>query len=482
MRLGSVARRAAALALLGIGGMLLAAESRASTSDVDPERPRTVHVRVLRPDGKPAVDAHVVVTSWDKEHGSDAAITDAEGRARVELLSPRLVRAWLGDGSADGTAALVSSRSRAGRSATDALVVRLGPAVTVHGRVETQAGEPIGGATCTLRWSVAGSGIDLATAWDVTTADDGTFRSHPLPPPDGERGPWMATAARGFVRDVESLELGHDFDAPIIVRLDAGFRVTGRCMDTSGKPVVGAQAYSWETRGGESDAEGRFVIDGVMASGDRLLLVSPKLAPRVIDGLEGPVDVDVGDIVLQPGRTLRGRFVDAAGKPIVDGGILVEPESQANWNRQTRTDKRGRFVLVGLPDEDLELQAKTPYGKGLGRTVCVHGIRANEAELRVSLPRGLHVRFRFLLATDRTPVGIKEGMVRFTEPSGTTYVRGRGWSSQHRTEYAVGLDRAGRYCARVELVGYEPIEIDAFNVFEDRDTEVEVLVTPVSPR
>jgi protocatechuate 3,4-dioxygenase beta subunit len=109
-------------------------------------------------------------------------------------------------------------------------------------------------------------------------------------------------------------------------------------------------AYVWrrDPDGGASGG-GEKIVDGVMRfvgfEGTEILDIRVDGYVRVIrtvDGAPGK-DVDLGPVVLDPGLTIAGRVVDAAGGPVAAAEVSYEGYTSAT------TDEDGRFSLPHLP-------------------------------------------------------------------------------------------------------------------------------------
>jgi len=115
------------------------------------------------------------------------------------------------------------------------------------------------------------------------------------------------------------------------VKLTAGGALSGLVVDPQGKPVVGAKVipfsmarnrlpwplerFQGELGAAVTDANGRFVLPHLAPGDERLKVVYPQLAPRVVDGLkvvEGK-ETDIGSVSLATGGTVEGTVYDSEG-------------------------------------------------------------------------------------------------------------------------------------------------------------------------
>lgn len=199
-------------------------------------------------------------------------------------------------------------------------------------------------------------------------------------------GVWQVSTDRGQSQKVELVpgESGH-----IEFRLPAGFLVSGRVVDPSGRPVAGAQLWLTTNRGdalsgrqvGQSDAQGGF----------RILAVPPQQSVGAFASGYGPSDlVDLEqcqavdgqvDVLLQlatGGAQLFGRVLARDGSPIAGAELAWGHPSRHAYMRQdgsqieawgprlTRSNPDGCYALNGLPAETNQLNLRAA-GFGLQR-------------------------------------------------------------------------------------------------------------------
>lgn len=204
------------------------------------------------------------------------------------------------------------------------------------------------------------------------------------------------------------------------IRLTAGGQVTGRVLDHDGKPpqrasvflVQGAEAgdpaledlrrtraegFGHVTSGGtlygETDAEGRYTIEGVPPASvsvvcrarDRYVAYTPPIEVRLGEGTQAP------DLVLEPVRdenTIRGVVLDELGEPL--GGAMIsafENRGARNIDPQAmggsaRVD--GSFELVVPLNQRFTLQADHPVRRGM--FVLAHDVDSGSQGLTLRFP------------------------------------------------------------------------------------------------
>lgn len=121
--------------------------------------------------------------------------------------------------------------------------------------------------------------------------------------------------------------------------LERGDTVTGRVVDAAGTPLegilVGCVDFAKEARGQVGDAgglvetgpDGRFRRAGLLHdTAHALVFLGAGLARTLLDVGPRPGDaglVDVGDVVLRPGRRIEGRVLDADGRPLVGAAVRL---------------------------------------------------------------------------------------------------------------------------------------------------------------
>jgi hypothetical protein len=141
----------------------------------------------------------------------------------------------------------------------------------------------------------------------------------------------LVVTADGYMpRSVE----GVPADLPAEIRLPRGLRLTGRLVDATGRAVVGASvtAEAWlpgsapvlQRQAAESDRAGQWSILAMPRTDAVMLTVEaaghPPLRQRV-DLSAG--DIDLGDLVLEPGYRASLRVVDEDGVPVASASLSV---------------------------------------------------------------------------------------------------------------------------------------------------------------
>jgi hypothetical protein len=264
--------------------------------------------------------------------------------------------------SGPGIAAGMKALSVAGKPA-DAGTLGLTPGFAVEGAVRDDLGVPVRGARVLLQESASFDDREAFLA-EAVAGDDGGFGVPGVP---AERPVLWVVRAAGHME--AKGRLGGETRLEVV--LERAQRVDGRVIDADGAPVRGAAVtvrYVRERssrnhgRPIETDEDGAFAFHREMpdrtavevkAEGFRTL--KRELEPLAEAGW--PKETSLGDLMLDPGRSLRGRTVDGATGAAVggvdvkttvarkEGSVVVLDEQRAT------TDAEGRFELSGLPPE-----------------------------------------------------------------------------------------------------------------------------------
>lgn len=259
---------------------------------------------------------------------------------------------------------------------------------------DKDTGKTIEGVTVTVRRSILKPGGDNRVLQETKHTTDAAGKySFSIPPEQvAERSlyieldvehPDYATQAGfgyalGMIRKNEKMG-GRPFFENVEMR--PGKPVTGRVQTPDGKPAAGVEvlAYSVTSKAKNIGMEyGSFFKTKTNEKGEfRAVMTTPgravfwllpsDAAPelhRVPDDKRG----DVGLFVLQKGTSVKGRVLDAQGKPVVGIYINAEHETDPNnnpleglmvadsLNRSAVTDADGNFTFAPLPTGSYRVQ------------------------------------------------------------------------------------------------------------------------------
>jgi hypothetical protein len=258
----------------------------------------------------------------------------------------------------------------------------------LHGRVHDPKGAPIAGARL------------MVNVWSETAVTSDAEGRYELRVP--EPGYPLVVSAPGYAsRLVEGYmpasEMRHQFD----VELVPGAQIVGRVVDGQGQPVQAAKVRaSGGMTGVDSDADGRFVVDGVTA-GERHSVTAKKAGFQTGEefALVGGEPVT---IVLQPGLTVGVRVVGVDAAPIAGAVVNLVPNPMSGWTRLGITSADGRFAVQDLPGQPIELVV-TRFGHITARQTV--DARQQSGELVITLAKGHSIRGQVTDHTGRPAAG-----------------------------------------------------------------------------
>jgi RNA polymerase sigma factor (sigma-70 family) len=329
---------------------------------------RTVFFRVVDRSTKQLL-AGVTLSTWIDGKVVREQVTDASGRlviplpqvkfdhltvtARKEGLAPMKVHLW--------------------RSAVPALEVprsftlTMDRATSVGGIVRDEDGHPIEGVSVTPYVTGpadrAPESLDLG---DAVARTDPEGRWHiDVIPVNFDLGRLRFRCAHPEFLGQGETSIIQPIPTPAQLRsqsgetvLYRGISVTGRIMNSQGRPIAGASVRLGDrfwNPATKTDADGRFRFRNAAAAETFLTAQAAGHTPearsvRVRDGL-APIEFRLG-----PGRTIRGRVVDPQGRPLAKSFVTVSRwDGPRTLDRIPLTDEKGRFVWDGAPSARFSL-------------------------------------------------------------------------------------------------------------------------------
>jgi RNA polymerase sigma factor (sigma-70 family) len=381
--------------------------SAAKAPGARPENPQpagTLRVVVLDPQGKPLPNAVVHSSIWTNEEGFQANHdyqTDAAGAALVELpKSYYIVRLWV---KKKPFASLFANWDQnelaSGRKLPAEHTFRLEQAVAAGGRIVDEQGKPIVGARIqvTLEGDPRPVHSDGRTRYDIWLAErsdpaktdtDGRWRIDNFP--DHPHARLSLTVSHpDYVSDRD----GHDAQkaagvttamlrkGTATLTLRRGIIVRGRVTDPAGKPikdalvVQGDDPYdAWLPSKFATDGDGRFRLPALAPGQTTLTVIAPDWAPQ-LRRIQLEASLPPQDFRMAPGKPIRLRIVDAAGKPVRRAYVSIlgwrgskSLQSAHNPNHpgvpDTRIPRRanadGVLEWTSAPDDPVKLRVSSP--------------------------------------------------------------------------------------------------------------------------
>jgi RNA polymerase sigma factor (sigma-70 family) len=328
-------------------------KERAATPEPQskPAAARTLRITVLDPQGKPLAGADIHAGVWTDEKGFKANRdykTDAAGVAVVELpKSFTILRLWA---SKKPFVTLFANWERgevASGKVPGQYTFRLESPVSAGGRVVDEGGKPIAGAQVevslldNLKPAQSDSRVRynnwLAERSEPAITDaEGRWHIDNVPNhPSVELYLLVTHPDYVTVEDWWQLRKANDLTTAkllqrtAVVKLKRGVIVRGQVTDPAGKPIPQAIVVAGDDPYGThmpskfaTDAEGRYRLPALPPGLTTLTAMAPGCAPQM-----RKVDVRAGlppqDFHLRPGKTIRLRVVDAAGKPVPGASVYL---------------------------------------------------------------------------------------------------------------------------------------------------------------
>lgn len=330
---------------------------------------------VLDGDGQPVFGARLALLRsaegtfdvFDAPFPDGTVRSDSRGRFALRAAPGHLAVVASRVGAASIALRLVPVTVTA--AGTARVVVRFDGTASIRGRAIDETGRPVAMVRVTAipeRTGPAARGdAIIVRAW---TAEDGTFLL------DGLVTGAHRLLARGRGHNcVEACEYGRGMrvgtgPSPVNVPLTPTGSVSGRVVHRDGEgrlvPVQAFEIYSpafGTVRVGPED-EGRFDVDVPrLWSGAALFVEAPGLAPFATKfDLTKPVAVDLGEVLLGPGRTVRGRVRDQSGAAIEGALVRVGFGKSALDAPSATSDAAGAFEIAGISEGPAPLAVTHP--------------------------------------------------------------------------------------------------------------------------
>jgi large repetitive protein len=298
--------------------------------------------------------------AWEPDAGVIAGTADAKGAFRLEGLG---TQAYTVSAAARGYGRAQRSSILAGRR----VELFLFPGASLRGVVRAPAGEPIADAVVRVEGNLrpfqgpAARPTDAAGRYEMLGVDPGIYRVFV------HHKDWAMGVAGNVTIDRQA-------DVELDFRLEKGVKVTGRLVDGADRAVSGRVAVqevagetgTWtvgQVLRADAGADGRFSIDR-LPSGEHALGVDARgFAPKRVEVSTGDRPVDLGDVVLEPGGTIRGRVRERSGLAIGQAQVSAFAPNRGALRLETVSEPDGSFVLAGLQGGAFRLTARaTGYG------------------------------------------------------------------------------------------------------------------------
>jgi RNA polymerase sigma factor (sigma-70 family) len=526
----------AALAVLLVGGLFSTVGAIAYSAGADnPERAppkeqaatpepkpaaRALRITVLDPQGKPLADADIHASVWTDEKGFKANRdykTDAAGVAVVELPKTfTILRLWA---SKKSFAALFANWERAELASGKIpaqYTFRLEPAVSAGGRVVDEAGKSVAGAKVRVSLEDTPKPArndgrvrynNLLAGGDEPAITDAQGRWHidNVPNHPGVKL-YLFVAHPDYIADedwrrvlkVNDITTAKLLQETAVLTLKRGVIVRGQVTDPTGKPIPNAIVIHGDdpywgrtTSKFATDTEGRYRLPALPTGLTTLTVMAPGWAPQMRK-VDLRADLPPQDFHMRPGKTIRLRVVDAAGKPVPKAYVsLLEWKGsksiQTNHNPNhpkmpstqipRATNAKGIWEWTFAPDEPVKLQiGKKDFAFS---TLAIGG---GEPERTITLKPDHRITGRVTDAVTGRPI-----------PAFTVIpldVFRKDWLHAERFNAVAGKNGQLDYVAtrtdiplriRVEAMGYRTQDGPEFRVGDDTSRTQNFRLQPSSP-
>lgn len=355
----------------------------------------SMRIRVVDKLGQPIAKARIHASVWTKEKDfkkNRYYTADEQGQATIDLPATlEIVRVWASaKGYAPMFAQLWPQAPIDAHPLPEEFTYEMKQGTTMGGIVKDDQGQPIRGVRVEVRYAsgaVGGdtrppAGYNMHLAYGITskiTDAGGRWRLDNVPPGDDVKVR-VKLSHREYINDsgwgglqteqrVSSAQL-RDQSATIVMH--SGVVVSGKLTDPDGNPVKDAVVI-WGDRpyrqtGRQevhSDKDGVYRFEPLPSGPMRITVVAQGWMPRMRE-IEIKPDLKPVDFRLNRGKTLRVKFVDAAGAPVPEVGVAIHKwrgvESLYNNKHSNvmdvhiprQADKNGIFEWTWAPDDAVE--------------------------------------------------------------------------------------------------------------------------------
>lgn len=342
--------------------------------------------RVLR-GGAPLAGASVTATG---KEGQATAVTAGDGSFVIGDLAPDAYRVRARLPSMPTANAELQLELPAGRAELQVPPLVLPPGRMLRGSVQGSDGQPVPAAMVTVRG---------AAGQPTLTDANGRFALEL--PPRANIELQVALVDRSY-RRIVTVDRSQD---EIEVQLDTppSCTLVGQVFGLPGRKRPPAALLRLQPlTGGEAAARTRWIE---LRSGELRWPLAPVGRVRVTLQCEGyaPWSVErdflaneehaLGEILLEPGCSLRGQVVTFTGAPVADAAVLLGDEADLDLFEPTvRTAADGSFVISGVSTRASRITIRAPGLAPLSRVLRLPEDVLSDAPLQFALVAGVSIQ------------------------------------------------------------------------------------------
>lgn len=355
-----------------------------------------------------------------------------------------------------------------GKTATVEVTLERGG--TVAGRV-TSSGRPVTGAHVSAgvraRRPSENKQTDANGDYLIDTLSTGTHE--------------LVVRKEGYVTRTISVNVSAGKETRGDVELVRGREVTGRVIDTSGRPIAGADVTFNPSQGSgasytmvhQSDPEGHFRLEGL---GDEPYTVVASKSGYVEARAEITPATPSVTLTLSRGGSLSGRVSGLS--PAEMSTVEVAIMSRGGSRSVATPDATGAFTLTGVPDGDVTVTASMYRPRHRSVQTQVKVVSGTGPFVDLDFAAGLIVRGRVTLAGQ--PV---RGMVHLVPTANAAGGAAATSRIQNDGTYEARVNAPGQYRFLVTMNdGVGTMEIETIDVRGEMEHDVEVRGGPLRVR
>jgi thiol-disulfide isomerase/thioredoxin len=459
-------------------------------------------VHAVGPDGRPMAGVTIHRSVWTRKPVKDRNrdfVSDGRRPVLVDLPEDMYIfRLWARKPGHVPLFAHWEEEDNPETSLPAEFTFRLRPGTAIGGVVRDSEGQPIKGVVVEVMLESGGRGEGRSSPDMWLAAEDP--RSHQVTSPiTNEQGRWtldnvppgddlklrlklnhpdyVSDPEWGSMQDQQGVELKALRARTAAITMRGGIVATGTVSDSQGKPIAGAVVVRgdhpyWEVGSQEvrTDDHGHYRLPPLPSGKVSVTAIAPGWMPALAkadirQGM-GPVDFR-----LQPGKDLRIRIIDQAGKPIEGVNVSINKwrggESLYNHKHPNvvdtlipdEADGSGVYHWAWAPDDRVTYQ----FSKE-GYVTHVEVLTASASEQTVTLPKALRISGKVTDRAGRPIKGVTAIPVLEFRPGHLLVERNKAKGPFAGT-YSIEADRTDvSYRVRIEAPGYRSAMSDIAKV------------------